>query len=290
MIQVNNVTKRFGSLVAINNVSLTIPHGQVVGLLGPNGAGKTTLFKLIAGFLHPDAGQIQFSGAARRVMGFKPERLLYPNQLRVSEYLALVSRLSHVERAGVDRAVMDALKRVKLADAAGKRIKDCSKGMRQRLGMAQILIGRPALLMIDEPTDGLDPEGQADICRLIRELGVEGHTIVLSSHQLHEVTQVCTRIAILNRGKVHYESSLADALAIRPHVTIQVTQDLGPICDPLKALHPQVQVERATITLTDEAIGLRRQILRMVLEAGLDVRHVEQKRATLEEIYAEVVR
>ena len=276
--------------MAINNVSLTIPQGQVVGLLGPNGAGKTTLFKLIAGFLHPDAGQIQFSDAAQRVMGFKPERLLYPNQLRVSEYLALVSRLSHVERAGVDRAVMDALKRVKLADAAGKRIKDCSKGMRQRLGMAQILIGCPALLMIDEPTDGLDPEGQADICRLIRELGVEGHTIVLSSHQLHEVTQVCTRIAILNRGKVHYESSLADALAIRPHVTIQATQDLGPICDPLKALHPQVQVERATIILTDEAIGLRRQILRMVLEAGLDVRHVEQKRATLEEIYAEVVR
>ena len=290
MIQVNNVTKRFGSLVAIDNVSLTIAQGQVVGLLGPNGAGKTTLFKLIAGFLHPDAGQIQFSGAARRVMGFKPERLLYPNQLRVSEYLALVSRLSHVERAGVDRAVMDALKRVKLADAAGKRIKDCSKGMRQRLGMAQILIGRPALLMIDEPTDGLDPEGQADICRLIRELGVDGHTIVLSSHQLHEVTQVCTRIAILNRGKVHYESSLADALAIRPHVTIQATQDLGPICDSLKALHPQVQVERATIILTDEAIGLRRQILRMVLEAGLDVRHVEQKRVTLEEIYAEVVR
>ena len=236
MLQVNNVTKRFGSLVAIDNVSLTIPQGQVVGLLGPNGAGKTTLFKLIAGFLYPDAGQIQFS------------------------------------------------------DAAGKRIKDCSKGMRQRLGMAQILIGRPALLMIDEPTDGLDPEGQADICRLIRELGVEGHTIVLSSHQLHEVTQVCTRIAILNRGKVHYESSLADALAIRPHVTIQATQDLGPICDPLKALHPQVQVERAAIILTDEAIGLRRQILRMVLEAGLDVRHVEQKRATLEEIYAEVVR
>jgi len=290
MLQIDRVTKCFSSFVAISDVSFEIPQGEVVGLLGPNGAGKTTLFRLIAGFLHPDKGQIKPVGATRPSIGFKPEHLLYPGDLRVNEYLRLIANLSTVSRAEIERVVSRALERVKLTGAAEKRIKACSKGMRQRLGLAQVLIGRPALLLVDEPSNGLDPEGQADICNLIRELHADGHTIVLSSHQLAEVKQVCTRVIILNQGRIHYESSLVDALAIRPHVTIQATQDLEPLYAQLRSLHSNLRVDGSQVILVDEAIGLRRQVMQMILEAGFDIFHVEQQRATLEEIYAEVVR
>jgi ABC-type multidrug transport system ATPase subunit len=289
MLEIRNVTKRFFSLTAVNNVSFKISQGEVLGLLGPNGAGKTTLLKLIAGLLYPDSGAISFAGATRPAISLKPERLLYPNNLRVSQYLKMVARLSNLEGARADRVVAQVLDRVKLAEASEKRIKDCSKGMRQRLGLAQVMIGHAPLVLIDEPSNGLDPEGQADICGIINELRAEGRTLVMSSHQLHEVRQVCTRIIILNRGKIHYDDSLAKALAMRPRVTIQATQDLDFMRAALTALHPCLQVEGAQVILDNEAVTARRQVLRAILEAGLDVCRVEQARGSLEEIYAEVV-
>jgi len=288
MLELNHVTKRFPPLVAVNDVSFNVPHGSVLGLLGPNGAGKTTLFKLMAGFLYPDAGQIQATHTWP-MTGFKPERLLYPGHLQVGEYLELVAHLSNTEKARVRQVVAEALARVKLAGAARKRIRDCSKGMRQRLGLAQVLVGQPALLLVDEPFDGLDPEGQIDVRGIIHELHTGGCTVVLSSHQLHEVTQVCTHIVILNRGKVHYANRMAEALTVRPHVTIRTTQDLTQMRARLEALHPKIHADGVEVTLSEEAIELRRDVLRTLLEAGLDVCHVEQQRATLQEIYAEVV-
>jgi len=288
MLELNHVSKRFPPLVAVNDVSFSVPDGSVLGLLGPNGAGKTTLFKLIAGFLYPDAGQIEAIHTWPTI-GFKPERLLYPGHLRVGEYIELVAHLSNIEKARVRQVVAGALDRVKLAGAARKRIRDCSKGMRQRLGLAQVLVGKPALLLVDEPFDSLDPEGQVDVCHIIQELHTDGHTIVLSSHQLHEVTQVCTHIIILNRGRVHYANSMAEALAVRPLVTIRATQDLAQMRTRLESLHPKIHTDGVEVTLSEEAIELRRDVLRIVLEAGLDVYHVEQRRATLQEIYAQVV-
>jgi ABC-2 type transport system ATP-binding protein len=289
MIQLDHVTKRFSSFVAVDDASFQIAQGEVLGLLGPNGAGKTTLFKLIAGFLSPDVGRIRPTTTSKLpAMGFKPERLLYPSHLRVGQYLEMVAQLSNVNSAQINKVVTHALERVKLSEAKDKRIKACSKGMRQRLGLAQVLIGRPPLLLIDEPSNGLDPEGQADICRLIQQLHASGHTIVLSSHQLAEVRQVCTRLIILSRGKIHYESSMADALALRPHVTIRATQDMEPLRPRLEALHPGIRVNGAELVMSGEAISLRRQVLSLILEASFDIAHIEQQRATLEEIYAEV--
>ncbi|MBN1886785.1 MAG: ABC transporter ATP-binding protein [Thermoflexales bacterium] len=287
MISLDHITKRFGSFAAIDDVSFEIAQGEVLGLLGPNGAGKTTLFKLIAGFLYPDAGRVRPTDRMPSV-GFKTERLLYPSHLRVREYLELVAQLSNVGSAQAKKVVAHALEQVKLSEAASKRIRACSKGMRQRLGLAQALIGRPSLLLIDEPSNGLDPEGQAEVCRLIKELHAGGHTIVLSSHQLAEVRQTCTRLIILSQGKIHYESSMADALALRPHVTVRATQDLESIRSRLEALHPGIQVNGDELVVNGAAISLRRQLLSLVLEAGFDIVHVEQQRVTLEEIYAEV--
>ncbi len=287
MLDLNHVSKHFGALAAVDDVSLHLPEGEVVGLLGPNGAGKTTLFRLMCGLLYPDRGQIVFP--ARRGIGYKPERLLFPNQVRVTEYLEMVGRLCNLDRSHASSAAARALDRVGLSGAARKRIRECSKGMRQRLGMAQVLVGDPALLFLDEPSNGLDPEGQNDIGRVIRELRAEGRTIVVSSHQLSEVTRVCTRVAIVDRGRVHYESSLDEALAARPRVTIRAAQDLEPLRSKLVALHPGVQVRADEVVLEGDAMRLRREVLRLILESGVDVCHVEQQRRTLDEIYSAVL-
>jgi ABC-type multidrug transport system ATPase subunit len=290
VIEIQNVSKQFYTLKALEKVSLTIPHGEVIGLLGPNGAGKTTLIKLIAGVLFPSAGQIKPTFGAWPIIGYKPERLLYPNNLKVHEYLEVVAQLSNIPRAHVAAEVSRSLRRVGLQEAAQKKIKTCSKGMRQRLGLAQILIGDPPLLLVDEPSNGLDPEGQEDIIRCLQELHAAGKTIVMSSHQLAEVTEVCTQLIILNRGKVLYQNSMAEALAIRAHTMIKVDRQLDGVNGLLQGLHPEIEVEGDTIGLANEAMTLRRQVLSLVLHANSVVLRVEQKRVTLAEIYAEAMR
>jgi ABC-2 type transport system ATP-binding protein len=290
VIEISDVTKNFYNLTALNAVSLRIPRGQVLGLLGPNGAGKTTLFKIMAGLLNPTAGQVRPSGDAWPAIGYKPERLLFPNRIRVGEYLQLIAGLSNIHRNQVESAVLESLIRVDMLEAANKQIKECSKGMRQRLGLAQALIGDPPLLLLDEPSSGLDPEGQADIHHRIQRLYAAGKTIVMSTHQLEEVTQVCTELVILNRGEIHYQNSMADALATRTHTYIQVNKDVAPIGDSLKALHSDVHVNGDSLVLRDGAMAMRRQILIMLLSADYDILHVEEKRVTLAEIYAEAVK
>ncbi|HRQ41057.1 MAG TPA: ABC transporter ATP-binding protein [Chloroflexota bacterium] len=292
MISIQNVTKQFYQFKAIDNVSFTIPRGEVVGLLGPNGAGKTTLFKLIAGILQPDKGKIYPHAGEWPAIGYKTDRLLFPNHLRVKQYLRIVTELSKVPHSQTDRVLTEALARVDLMAAANKKIGACSKGMRQRLGLAQALIGDPPLLLLDEPSNGLDPAGQDEMYRRIQELHAAGKTILLSSHQLPEVTQVCTHLIILNRGQIHYQSSMVDALTVSPYALIETDR---PITSPLllaelHALHPGIQVEGSRVYLRDAAMRLRRDILAMVLRAGYDVLHVEQKHITLAEIYAEAVR
>lgn len=288
VLQVNNITKSYYSLVAVDGVSFEIPAGEVVGLLGPNGAGKTTLLKLIAGFLQPDDGEITPTGGSWPNIAFKPERLLFPNRMRVHKYLEMIARLARVQ-SPLEDVVDRTLEQLNLLEHAGKRIKDCSKGMRQRLSLAQALIGDAALLLLDEPTNGLDPEGQSAICQLIRELNAAGRTILMSSHQLQEVTEVCQRLVILKDGRVHYASSMEEALTLRPSVSIQTTAPVEAIGPTLTALSPSIAVSGHTILLHDEAIVLRRHVLSFLLAAGHDIQYVSQERVTLEEIYAEAV-
>lgn len=290
MIELTNVTKKFDTLTAVNNISLTISTGEVLGVLGPNGAGKTTLFKLIAGFLKPDAGHIRPSGPDWPTIGYKPERLLYPNHLKVRQYLEMVASLSNLSGAEAKQRVWESLARVNMTEAAEKRINDCSKGMRQRLGLAQTLIGSPDMLLLDEPSNGLDPEGQSDICRQIQDLQGQGKTILLASHQLTEVTQVCTSLLILNNGKIHYQNRMEGALAERPYATIRADRDLSDLAPVLISLHPELEVEGNEVILNKEAMRLRRQILSILISGGYDILKVEQNRVTLAEIYAEATR
>lgn len=292
MIEIKNVTKQYYNLTALDNVSLEIPQGEVVGLLGPNGAGKTTLFKLIAGILKPDKGHIYPRSGNWPAIGYKTDRLLFPNHLRIHQYLETVAGISDVPPHRTKAIVQDALAWVDLLSVANKKIGACSKGMRQRVGLAQALIGNPPLLLLDEPSNGLDPAGQMDMHQRIQELHAAGKTIMLSSHQLHEVTQVCTHLVILNRGQIHYQNSMVDALTVSPHSLIETDRAVtSPVLlAELHALHPGIRIEGARIYLHNDAMRLRRDILAMVLRAGYDVTHVEQKHITLAEIYAEAVR
>lgn len=291
MIEINNLTKKFYDLTAIDNISLQIPHGEVVGLLGPNGAGKTTLFKLIAGTLQPTSGSVRPTNGSWPSIGYKPERLLFPNQLRVRQYLERAAQISNVPRHEIARVVDESLMRVDLIGSSKQRIKECSKGMRQRLGLAQILIGDPPLILLDEPTNGLDPNGQLEIHDCIRRLQSEGKTVVLSTHQLPEVTQVCNQIIILNQGQIHYQNRMDEALAARSHIRIRVNRPIpiGYAENELKAINPNIEVEEDLVFLREDAMELRRDVLVMLLKAGFDVLRVEHQRISLSEIYSEAV-
>lgn len=292
MIDIKNVSKNYYNLKAVDNISLTIPAGEVVGLLGPNGAGKTTLFKLIAGILNPDKGVIRPIRENWPSIGYKSDRLLFPNHLKINQYLEVVAGISNVPRGKIKYLTQQVLAQVDLLESANKKIGTCSKGMRQQIGLAQVLMGNPQLLLLDEPSNGLDPEGQQEMLNRIRELHAAGKTIVMSSHQLHEVTQVCTYLIILNRGQIHYQNSMVDALTISPHALIETERPLldSMLTTAIYALHPNIKIEGNKIYLQDEAMNLRRDILAMLLRSGYDVVHVEQKHITLAEIYAEAVR
>ena len=289
MIEISNLTKRYYSLTALNRVSLTIPKGEVIGLLGPNGAGKTTLLKLIAGLIKQDDGRIKPQTAEWPLIGFKPERLLFPNHLTVREYLNLVAGVSNFSKSQTRQIVIESLAQVGLLDSAHKRIRNCSKGMRQRLGLAQVLIGDPPLLLLDEPSNGLDPQGQREIHDIIRQLHADGKTIVMSSHQLPEVTDICTQIVVLNRGRIHYENTMSGALTAKAQTTIRADKDLESVRMQLPALHPDISIDGAIVVLENEAIRLRRQVMTTLLYANYDILEVRQARASLAEIYTEAV-
>lgn len=289
MIEIKNISKQYYSLVALKNVSLTIRAGEVLGVLGPNGAGKTTLFKLLAGFLTPDAGTIRSTTHQWPTIGYKPERLNFPPKMRVVNYLRMIAHLSNIPNSEVDKTVNRVLTQVNLMASRQKRIRECSKGMRQRLGLAQALLGDPPLLLLDEPSDGLDPQGQMEIQEEIRALQSAGKTILLSSHQLHEITTVCSHLIILNQGQIHYENDMNIALAERPHATIIVNNDITPLQSLLHSLHPEITIHEREVTLHNEAMQLRRQVMSIILSTGYDIIKVDQKRITLAEIYREVV-
>ncbi|WP_189353610.1 ABC transporter ATP-binding protein [Vogesella fluminis] len=218
MIELHAVCRRFGAQLAVNQVSLTVAPGELFGLIGHNGAGKSTLFKLMLGLLAPDSGDILLDGVSirgasfrdvRRRIGYLPENVVLYDNLSASETLAFYARLKGVPLT----ACAPLLAEVGLADAAARRVGTYSKGMRQRLGFAQALLGSPQLLLLDEPTTGLDPEGIHDFYRIVEARRAHGCTVILSSHILAEIEQRVDRLAMLAGGKLAAIGSVAELSA-----------------------------------------------------------------------------
>jgi ABC-2 type transport system ATP-binding protein len=220
LITLNNVTKRFGPTVAVDDVSFSVDRGEVVGFLGPNGAGKSTTMRLITNFLEPESGAVLIDGtdvrddpvAAKGRIGYLPENNpLYVDML-VSEYLSFVGDLRGVSQDGPGSELDDAVQATGIAEVFYRPIAELSKGYRQRLGLAAAILHRPDYLILDEPTEGLDPNQRQEIRKLIREIGRE-HTVLLSTHVLPEVEETCRRIIVIHEGKIVADGSTKELLA-----------------------------------------------------------------------------
>jgi len=217
MIEVRNLTKRYGDVVAIRDISFTAATGQVLGLLGPNGAGKTTTMRVITGYMPATSGTVKVAGydifddsfEVRKRIGYLPESPPLYNDMTVTAYLRFVGRIRGIPKAELGDSVDRVLRTCGLAEVTDRVIGHISKGYRQRVGLAQALIHSPGVLVLDEPTLGLDPRQIIEIRRLIQELAGE-RTVILSTHILPEVTQLCEKVVIINEGRIAIEDTLAN--------------------------------------------------------------------------------
>ena len=209
MIEIKNLTKQYGQITAVDNISFTANKNEILGFLGPNGAGKSTTMNMIVGYLPPTSGQILINGMSmndnpkevKKKIGYLPELPPLYLDMKVIEYLKFVAGIKHVPKSECERQIARALSRLKITDMKKRVIKNLSKGYRQRVGFAQALIGDPEVLILDEPTVGLDPNQTMEVRNLINMLRTD-HTIIFSSHILQEVSAVCDRIVIIDKGKI----------------------------------------------------------------------------------------
>ena len=229
MIEITNVSRRYGSVQALRDVNLRIEKGSILGLLGVNGAGKTTLLNILTGYLAPTSGQVLVDGydpllspeEAKRLIGYLPEHPPLYDEMTVREYLRFVSELRGVERRAIPAHVDEVMELTGLTEMRSRLLSHLSKGYRQRAGMAQAMCGDPEVLVLDEPTVGLDPKQITEIRALIRALG-KGRTIVFSSHILSEIQQLCTHVTILDGGEIRLDADMAE-VGSREDVTVLIT-------------------------------------------------------------------
>jgi len=209
MIEVKNLTKTFGDFTAVDQVNFSVERGEILGFLGPNAAGKTTTMRMLTCYLPPSNGTATIGGndifeesmQVRKKLGYLPEQVPLYSDMRVTDYLDFVSRVKDIAPGERQKAMNHVIGKCGLSDVKSKIITNLSKGYRQRVGLAQALIGDPEVLVLDEPTTGLDPRQITEIRELIKELGI-GHTVILSTHILPEVSMICDRILIINKGKL----------------------------------------------------------------------------------------
>src|SRR5438128_2803083 len=287
VVEVEGLTKRFGARVAVDGVELRIPRGSAFGYLGPNGAGKTTLIRMLLGLTSPTAGSMRLLGlpmpeertaALARVGAIVEEPRFHP-YLTGRENLWIVAAAREPE---AHRRIDGALARVGLAKRAHERVRAYSLGMRQRLGVARCLLADPELLILDEPTNGLDPAGMEDMRIMIRGLVAEGRTVVLSSHLLDEVEKTCDAIAIVDRGRVVVQGSIDELTGAAETVLVATSDDLR--AQALLAGEAVEPVEGGLRVRTSDAAAINRRLV----EAGVDVHRLEPERVSLERRFLEI--
>ncbi|HEX7051899.1 MAG TPA: ATP-binding cassette domain-containing protein [Longimicrobiales bacterium] len=303
MISVDGVTKRYGPLIAVDDLNFGIDRGEVVGFLGPNGAGKTTTMRMLAGTLQPDAGEIRFDGApigdalleAKRRVGYMPESNALYTEMLVSEYLDFAAQLRDLTGAARRSALADAVEQTGTGSVYYRPISQLSKGYRQRVGLAAAILHRPEILILDEPTEGLDPNQRVDIRNLIRELGKD-RTVLLSTHVLGEVEATCGRLLIISRGRLVADGGVAELLeAQRSGPRYVVEAEGAGVADALAALPGVVQhaAERVAGRERVELVAagdteLRPEIFRLAAERGWTLWELHRERASLEQLFHEL--
>ncbi len=304
MIEVERLSKHYHSVRAVDRVSFAVGRGEIVGLLGPNGAGKTTTMRMLTTFLPATSGRARLSGhdvldeplEVRRAVGYLPENVpLYP-EMRVREYLAFRAKLRDVPRRARRSAIDGVLRRCKLEDVESRILGHLSKGYRQRVGLAEAMVHDPDILILDEPTAGLDPIQIREVRDLIRELG-ERHTILISTHIMSEVEAVCGRVIMIVGGRIALDDRL-DRIQTRGAIVLEAR---GPAQAIRKALESAPGVDRVGMTdhqgdvahfevLTRDGADLREDLARRVVENGWALRQLDLRRSSLEERFVRAVR
>lgn len=298
MIRVENLSKSYGKRLALDNVSFKVEKGEIVGLLGPNGAGKTTAMRILTGYLAPSGGQAWVGGhnmlteslAARRHIGYLPELVPLYTDMTVRNYLSFLARLRGYDVSKINNRIADVVSISHLEEYADTYIGKLSKGFKQRVGVAQAIVHEPDVLILDEPTVGIDPIQVTQTRQLIKELGKE-HTVILSTHILPEVSSVCERVIIINEGKIAAEDNidnLSRLLAGSKRIRLEIQ---GP---PLKIAEKLRQVSGVSrVTFQDpyylveypESVDVRGSITEALARSGFTLLSLETISMSLEDIF-----
>jgi ABC-2 type transport system ATP-binding protein len=308
MIEVNQLTKRYARHEAVRGISFSVKRGEIVGFLGPNGAGKTTTLRMLTGYLPPTSGSARIAGfdifrqsiEARRKIGYMPENVPLYEDMRVREYLKFRAQLKGLGRGDTRRRVGTVLETCGLESVRRKMIKTLSKGYRQRVGLADALVHDPELLILDEPTNGLDPNQIRQIRELIRQLA-ESHTVLISTHILHEVEMTCNRVIIIDNGKIKATdtpANLTQQMRAAGRIQVEIHADPEVVSGVINRLEHVKKVSPETLddgwsrftVWVDSGTDARENIARLAAQFGWPLRSLFRHVATLEDVFVELTR
>ena len=294
-IETQGLRKLYGDIVAVGGLTLQVQQGEVFGFLGPNGAGKTTSIKMLLGLVAPSTGSARLLGeplgsrSIRSRIGFLPEHFRFHDWLTAGEFLTLHGELYGMAKERLRQRIKELLDLVGLAPFEHKLLRTYSKGMIQRIGLAQALLNDPLLVFLDEPTSGLDPIGRRLVRDIIRDLRQKGTTVFLNSHMLSEVEITCDRVAFIKQGEVLYNSQLKSLVDGETSVTIRCSEPAPATLSGLGQLGKNVRADGDTITLTVSEEAALPAITRYLVAQGLDVYAITPQRLSLEDLFIQVV-
>jgi len=297
-LETQDLTKRFnrGKITALEDVTLSVEEGIIFGLLGPNGAGKTTLIKIVLGILFPTSGSAKLLERpindiqTKEKIGYLPENHRYPDFLKGGEVLDYFARLSAVERNRLDRNKAELLKLVNLEKWANTKIKKYSKGMQQRLGLAQAMMNDPDILFLDEPTDGVDPIGRKEIREVLLHFKEEGKTIFLNSHLLSEVEMICDEVAILDKGRLIRRGTVEELTSPSKTFRIQTSKVTKTLLNGLKPHTLEMDQQNSSIQVTVASQKNLNAIIDHLRGNDIDIKGVVPHKQSLEESFIEILK
>ena len=308
MIEVKNITKKYGSFTAVDNISFKIEEGEIIGLLGPNGAGKSTTMNMITGYIEPTEGEIVINGydiskrprKAKSQIGYMPEGVPLYSDLTVKEFVKYMAELKKVDRKTRKEKVEKIIEQTGLKDVEKKLTRNLSRGYKQRVSMAGALVGEPKILILDEPTVGLDPKQITEIRALIKELG-KTHTVILSSHILSEVSQICNKVIIINKGKivaVDTPENLEKKVASNntTYVTVEDTEnkmetikETIPEIKEIKLIKENEDGTKQYALESDKDVDLRKIVFNEFAKENITIFEMKKADTTLEDAFMKLI-
>ena len=308
MIEVKNITKKYGNFTAVDNINFKIEEGEIIGLLGPNGAGKSTTMNMITGYIEPTEGEIKVEGydiskkpkKAKAQIGYMPEGVPLYSDLTVKEFVTYMAELKKVDRKTRKEKVEKIIEQTGLKDVEKKLTRNLSRGYKQRVSMAGALVGEPKILILDEPTVGLDPKQITEIRALIKELG-KTHTIILSSHILSEVSQICNKVIIINKGKIvaidtpeNLEKKVSNNNTT--YVTVEDTEnkietmkEKIPEIKDIKLIKENEDGTKQYVLESDKDVDLRKIVFNEFAKENITIFEMKKADTTLEDAFMKLI-